>query len=393
LTTEPRIGRPPAQTMATTPVGSAQPTEHVPGGMSLLPMHAVVATAAAAAAPVEEAAVAPVPDSARTDFVIDDFSPRVGPEGRPISNGMIMRANKQFRQKQQTKKAFLATITHLHLQGKMIHSITNLGICPNLQVVYLYENMITSTEGLEDAPNLTHLYLQHNKVRSVTNLPSTLTKLFLDSNHMAEVAGIQDLPRLQELSMVAQQLPPGQRELVVPRSAFESCAGTLVSLNLSANGLSVIPQPIFGLPRLQRIALAKNQLDSLVDAEDLVSNLEELREVDFRRNPMARDRKFRTAILVACTPILETLDGEPVVPEHREKLVCLAMHRRGCKYGSSTARSGLEPPNRAPDSRPGVAVRSGGFPARSRGRGQETTGGLFGEFLQVKPLPPVERKC
>lgn len=336
---------------------------------------------------------------------------------------MILRANKKFRKTRQSKRAFLATITHLHLQSKMINEICNLAICPNLQasrqagslldcfgcsarlhypfrrtstplspslpppahptapcpashrlvqVLYLYDNLIETTTALKDAPRLTHLYMQQNRVEKLTHLPPSLCKLFADGNRIGELTGIEDLPRLQELSLAAQQLAPGQRELVVPRRVFESCAGSLVALNLSANGLATIPGPILGLPLLRRLALARNQLQSLSEVTHLVTELLELQSLDLRGNPVCRERRFRMAMITASQPTLQTLDNEPIHAEQREKLEALALHREN---------HGRRPHGTPRDHDPHEPSRRTNAPRR----GGEAVSSSAVQFLHVRP--------
>lgn len=51
--------------------------------------------------------------------------------------------------------------------------------CPNLRVLYLFENSIEDLDGLEACPLLTHLYLQNNKLSSMSGVfpLKNLTKL------------------------------------------------------------------------------------------------------------------------------------------------------------------------------------------------------------------------
>ena len=53
------------------------------------------------------------------------------------------------------EKGFLASITHLSLDKKGIETIENLELCPNLNVLYLFENNIMKIEGLNNLSKLT----------------------------------------------------------------------------------------------------------------------------------------------------------------------------------------------------------------------------------------------
>lgn len=60
---------------------------------------------------------------------------------------------------------------------------TNLEVCKNLTVLYLYDNKIRSIKNLSSMANLTHLYLQTNHISRITGLNglSRLQKLYVNS--------------------------------------------------------------------------------------------------------------------------------------------------------------------------------------------------------------------
>lgn len=55
--------------------------------------------------------------------------------------------NAKHKDKKDEKK-FLSSITHLSLDKKSIEVIENLEFCPNLSILYLFENRIMKIEGL-----------------------------------------------------------------------------------------------------------------------------------------------------------------------------------------------------------------------------------------------------
>ena len=54
----------------------------------------------------------------------------------------------------------VSNVTHLHLEGRGIRTISNLDSCYAVRVLYLYNNRIDAIRGLENLRQLTHLYLQ-----------------------------------------------------------------------------------------------------------------------------------------------------------------------------------------------------------------------------------------
>ena len=63
------------------------------------------------------------------------------------------------KRKFETPVELLARIAHLTLTERKINSLENLYLCPNVQILHLYDNRIKSMVGLEALPNLKILYL------------------------------------------------------------------------------------------------------------------------------------------------------------------------------------------------------------------------------------------
>lgn len=55
--------------------------------------------------------------------------------------------NAKYKDKKDQNK-FLSSITHLSLDNKNIEVIENLNLCPNLMILYLFENRIMKIDGL-----------------------------------------------------------------------------------------------------------------------------------------------------------------------------------------------------------------------------------------------------
>mmetsp|Transcript_41160 Transcript_41160/g.30268 ORF Transcript_41160/g.30268 Transcript_41160/m.30268 type:complete len:99 (+) Transcript_41160:194-490(+) len=69
---------------------------------------------------------------------------------RPITTQMLVKhaTNAKNKDRKQTKR-FLESITHLSLESKHITDMENLEQCPNLTVLYLFDNMLTQIRGLD----------------------------------------------------------------------------------------------------------------------------------------------------------------------------------------------------------------------------------------------------
>eukprot|EP00906_Rhabdomonas_costata_P003320 RCo005073 len=85
---------------------------------------------------------------------------------------MLLKGCQLARGKGEPAEKLLKRATHLALQGKGIERISNLHLCSQLRVLYLYDNRIRSLEGLGGvSAQLTHLYLQNNDIGGLNGLP------------------------------------------------------------------------------------------------------------------------------------------------------------------------------------------------------------------------------
>ncbi len=90
-----------------------------------------------------------------------------------IDTETLLNANKLSVGKGEEVGHYLKRITHLTLNGtskKKIQLIQGLDQCPNLKVLYLYDNAIEKIKNLEFSTQLTHLHLQNNRLRRIENL-------------------------------------------------------------------------------------------------------------------------------------------------------------------------------------------------------------------------------
>ena len=116
----------------------------------------------------------------------------MAPEGKPsaamsaeIDLNAIMGATKLTVARHEPLDQFLKRITHLALQGappkRVFTRIQNLDVCPNLKVLYLYDNQLVRLENLESATHLTHLHVQNNRIQRIEHLAALghLEKLYV----------------------------------------------------------------------------------------------------------------------------------------------------------------------------------------------------------------------
>lgn len=132
---------------------------------------------------------------------------------REINIEALVHATKLTVGKHENLEHYLKRLTHLTLNGdakRIFRKIENLHPCPNLKVLYLYDNEIQKVENLGIAPQLTHLHLQNNQIQRIENLDALpqLEKLYLEGNRVARLEGLQNCYCIQELHLSNQTLAP-----------------------------------------------------------------------------------------------------------------------------------------------------------------------------------------
>lgn len=130
---------------------------------------------------------------------------------RAITIDVLVHATKLTVAKHENLEHYLRRLTHLTLSGdarKAVRRIANLHHCPNLRVLYLYDNDIGVIEGLESVPQLTHVHLQNNQFEKLERLDCLplLEKLYVEGNRIARLEGLHSCCFLQELHLSNQQL-------------------------------------------------------------------------------------------------------------------------------------------------------------------------------------------
>lgn len=132
---------------------------------------------------------------------------------REITIEALVHATKLTIGKHEHLEHYLKRLTHLTLNGdakRVFNKIENLHHCPNLKVLYLYDNEIEKIANLDIAPALAHLHLQNNQIQKIDNLDGLpqLEKVYLEGNRIARLEGFQNCYYVQELHLSNQVLPP-----------------------------------------------------------------------------------------------------------------------------------------------------------------------------------------
>lgn len=207
---------------------------------------------------------------------------------------------------------FLSRLTHLHLEGRQLDDIEcDLSICPNLTVIYLYDNQLSSIPVLDGNKFLTHLYLQNNAIRKIGNISTLkqLNKLYLGGNCLSVIEGLGKLEELEELYVENQDLPPGEKLLFDPLSVM-AIAPTLQILNVSGNRLDTL-EDLKPLNKLTHLYTTNNKLFDLKDLSNVLMNMHQLVQLELSSNPFCLINKFRDKVIIMAKS-LEILDGREI---------------------------------------------------------------------------------
>jgi Leucine-rich repeat (LRR) protein len=130
---------------------------------------------------------------------------------REITVETLVQASKLTVGKNEHLDQYLKRVTHLTLNGnekKVFKKIQLLEKCPNLKVLYMYDNEIETIENINCIPLLTHLHLQHNWIQKMEGMEALplLEKLYIEGNRIPRLEGLGNCVYLQELHMSNQNL-------------------------------------------------------------------------------------------------------------------------------------------------------------------------------------------
>lgn len=282
---------------------------------------------------------------------MDSSSNQLGEErGREITLELLLSATKLSVGKNEHLAHYLKRITHVALNGDAsggsnkaaIRKIENLQHCPNLKVLYLYDNEVEAIENLDAVPQLTHLHLQGNRLRRIENLEplGLLEKLYLEKNAIVRLEGLRHCPRLQELYL-ANQAVPLDTEFSFQEETMWALSRSLRVLDLS-NCRVASTEPLAALRCLEQLDLSKNLISDLEAVFALVGGVTSLVELDLRGNPVTATTKYREKTITFSSARLAVLDKKDVDANQRRMMQSHLAHKyrkRLGPTGSSSSRS------------------------------------------------------
>ncbi|ETL80843.1 hypothetical protein F442_19332 [Phytophthora nicotianae P10297] len=271
--------------------------------------------------------------------------------GREITIEVLLHATKLSVGKKEHLSHYLKRITHLALNGDAskalmkggsdphaIHKIQNLHHCPNLKVLYLYDNEIETIENLDVVPHLAHLHLQGNCLRRIENLESLrlLEKLYLEKNSIVRLERLTGCSRLQELYLANQNVPI-DTHFSFEEDTMRNLACSLRILDLSSCRVAST-KPLTLLRCLEQLDLSKNLISDLEEIFALVGGVTSLVELDLRGNEVTAAPKYREKTITFSSARLALLDKKDIDPNQRRMMQSHLAHKYRKRLGPSSRR-------------------------------------------------------
>ncbi|KAL7636075.1 UNVERIFIED_CONTAM: hypothetical protein RMT77_013894 [Armadillidium vulgare] len=268
-------------------------------------------------------------------------------EGKSISNSNLTEINghrkrkdkkrereKEYKSFSKSEIKLLNDKTHLHLQRKGITHIEDLKLCRHVRFLFLQENFIRKINHLRHLHYLQEIYLHDNNIVRIDGLRHLghLRKLFLPRNCILIIENLP--PNLEILDVRCQRLPR-RESLLLDSLTFLTTQKTLKLLDISSNRLTDI-EAVKNLEYLEILRASNNLLEDLNHVSQIVSQLSRVTELDFRRNPITNNRKYKTAIISSSSKFLKVFDDQEVASFRRRVLMNLV------EFENKQKRSGLQ---------------------------------------------------
>ena len=278
-------------------------------------------------------------------------------QSEDMPDALVLRGSRRSQIPGQTRASYHQGVTHLHLSGLgLVGDIASVSLCPNLKVLYAYDNKLTSLRGLGGLKQLTHLYAQQNEIASLDDFeaPLGVEQVLLQSNRLRAVRGLGGTLCVSTLNVGGQRPALAESEAASPieldLDSLHALAPTLTSLNASGCALEDgCLAPLACLRKLTSLDLSHNAL-SLGAAESLVAQLPRIATLSLAGNPAVADApKWRERLIACAERHLAEIDGKVVTDNERAFLQRLAMRNGRClgeRAAAASAQPGTRPPPR-----------------------------------------------
>ena len=359
-------------------------------------------------------------NAATNEAAVDGSMLSSGMPSHLIAEDLINKGLKRRLTLGQSPTQFYNSITHLHLDGLgLTGNVEPIKLCLNLQVLYLFDNKLSSLSGLGSLGRLTHLYVQNNNIESLHDFtaPPALQQLYLNGNMLLEVRGLQEARCLTELHLAGQRRstpaaasapaaaeralgappppppPPAPAPICFEQDSLFAVSSTLRKLDVSSCHLDDEAVELFVVfQELELLEMTRNALSSVDRLQQLVSRLPQLRVLKLAGNPVVSKAKFRERVILAASS-LEQLDGKPVRAHERQFLMSMVLQAQS-KGGGPRKPRGASAAARAPGERQ-LLSREGRPPSidsrPSRPLDFQGLDGAAPPGMRPGTQPPVER--
>ncbi|QSS53005.1 SIN component scaffold protein Cdc11 [Histoplasma capsulatum var. duboisii H88] len=166
-------------------------------------------------------------------------------------------------------EAELTRLIHLDLRDNCLTSVRNIGFIKTIEKLDLRGNRIRHFESLEVLHCMHSLILSNNNIEEldIGKFPN-LHLLYLDRNHLSTITGLDQCHYLDNLSLREQTMPSSSHQSVMAQLPLIhldlGAAASLRKLYLSSNRLSpALLAPPTGVPSLQYLDIASCALETL----------------------------------------------------------------------------------------------------------------------------------
>jgi len=255
-----------------------------------------------------------------------------GPQ--PLSREVVLAATTLQRASRESIDQYLNRITHLQLQGQKLGPNFGPGLqpVPSLTVMYAYDNLFTSLDGVQVSKRLQLLYLQNNRLTSLKGLEhlTHLRVLHLGHNRLSKIDHLDNCKQLEELHVshqrfVSSDLPVSGCLDFCPRTVHAIAPSLRVFRAAGCNLRST--ESLAPLQNLQQLDLSENSLQQVKDLRHLLTG-RFLAKIFLTGNPLAVHERKHRSMIVLMAPAVEEIDGRAVLPQERDFVQRLEEQKR-----------------------------------------------------------------
>ena len=223
-------------------------------------------------------------------------------------------------------KMGLSSVTSTNMEGEqqpllVVH-------CPNLQILYLQENYLTSMgqAAFSGLKQLRQINLFNNLITKMDCFDEcvNLQKLYLEGNRISRLEGLNNCTALFELYL-------GNQNTRVPFT-FDEYSLAAISRSLQLLDLPKVhlvdAKPLYYLSNLMFLNLQGNDIfDFESSVQPVLMTVQGLSKLELQGNPVTKIPKYRDQV-VLLTKYLSELDGKAIKANERAYLSKLSQRKQ-----------------------------------------------------------------